>query len=327
MQLGLIIIKWGVLCICLIFCFSVRAQELNSEEIIEVGLEEVQVKSVRKTLNRLQLPHQQVRIEAHHVLQMQAMNTAELLEASGSVTIQKSQQGGGSPVIRGFEASRILLLVDGIRMNNLIYRSGHLQNIITANHASISWLDILYGPSSVAYGSDVLGGAISLQTKTPEFSTSNTTQFSGQASGGYHQSNHGANAHLEAHISQEKWATLISVSSQHLGDLRSGRKRNPFLPKNDAYIINTESVTQVQGQDSVLYNPDPYRQLRSGYLGEDGQGLPAWFTFNMRANYEITTNWKAQFSCLNILDTLYRTFSSGINAAGRSLNVSAQYLF
>ena len=44
---------------------------------------------------------------------------------------QKSQQGAGSPVIRGFEASRILLLVDGVRMNNLIFRAGHLQNIIT----------------------------------------------------------------------------------------------------------------------------------------------------------------------------------------------------
>ncbi len=265
MQLGLIIIKWGGLFLCLMICLSIHAEGNGPDEILEVGLTEIQVQAARKTLNRLQLPHQQVRIDAQQIQQMQAVNTAELLEASGSVTIQKSQQGGGSPVIRGFEASRILLLVDGIRMNNLIYRSGHLQNIITTDHASISSLDILYGPSSVAYGSDALGGAISIQTKTPQFSTSDKTLFTGQASGGYNQSNHGANAHLEAHISKEKWATLISVSSQQLGDLRSGKNRNPFLPKNDEYIINKESVGQVQGKDSVLYNPNPYRQLRSGY--------------------------------------------------------------
>ena len=57
--------------------------------------------------------------------------TADILTASGQVFVQKSQQGGSSPVIRGFEASRILLVVDGIRMNNAIFRSGHLQNVIT----------------------------------------------------------------------------------------------------------------------------------------------------------------------------------------------------
>ncbi len=265
MQLGLINIKFVGLFLCFMLCLPIRAERNEPNETLEVVLEEVQVQAERKTLNRLQLPHQQVRIDAQQIQQTQAVNTAELLEASGAVTIQKSQQGGGSPVIRGFEASRILLLVDGIRMNNLIYRSGHLQNIITTDHQSIASLDILYGPSSVAYGSDALGGAISIQTKTPQFLKSGKTQFTGQASGGYNQSNHGANAHVEAHISKEKWATLLSVSTQQIGDLRSGKNRNPFLPNNDSYITNTASVAQVQGKDSVLYNPNPYRQLRSGY--------------------------------------------------------------
>ena len=58
-------------------------------------------------------------------------NTANLLESSGLAFVQKSQQGGGSPILRGFEASRVLLMVDGVRMNNAIYRASHLQNIIT----------------------------------------------------------------------------------------------------------------------------------------------------------------------------------------------------
>ncbi len=61
-------------------------------------------------------------------------NTADILINSGSVFVQKSQQGGGSPVIRGFEASRVLLMVDGVRLNNATYRSGHLQNIVTIDN-------------------------------------------------------------------------------------------------------------------------------------------------------------------------------------------------
>ncbi|MDC0924501.1 TonB-dependent receptor plug domain-containing protein, partial [Flavobacteriaceae bacterium] len=54
--------------------------------------------------------------------------SADLLNYASGVRVQKSQGGGGSPVIRGFEANRVLLVVDGVRMNNAIYRSGHLQN-------------------------------------------------------------------------------------------------------------------------------------------------------------------------------------------------------
>jgi len=62
---------------------------------------------------------------------------AEMLELSPGVRIQKSQGGGGSPIIRGFEANRVLIVVDGVRMNNAIYRSGHLQNSITIDPSNI----------------------------------------------------------------------------------------------------------------------------------------------------------------------------------------------
>ncbi|MDZ7935722.1 MAG: Plug domain-containing protein [Emticicia sp.] len=52
-------------------------------------------------------------------------NTGDLLINSGNVFVQKSQGGGGSPVLRGFESSRVLIVVDGIRMNNAIYRAGN----------------------------------------------------------------------------------------------------------------------------------------------------------------------------------------------------------
>jgi hemoglobin/transferrin/lactoferrin receptor protein len=59
-------------------------------------------------------------------------STADVLSNSGSLFVQKSQQGGGVPSF-SFEASRVLLLVDGVRMNNLIFRAGHLQNVITVD--------------------------------------------------------------------------------------------------------------------------------------------------------------------------------------------------
>ena len=97
-------------------------------------------------------------------------NTADVLINSGKLFVQKSQQGGGSPVIRGFEASRILLMVDGVRMNNAIYRAGHLQNIISIDNMVLDRVEVLYGPSSTIYGSDALGGVVNMFTKNPVLS-------------------------------------------------------------------------------------------------------------------------------------------------------------
>ena len=57
-------------------------------------------------------------IKQKEILRLQPRTTADLLSKNGNVFVQKSQFGGGSPILRGFEANRILLIVDGIRMNN-----------------------------------------------------------------------------------------------------------------------------------------------------------------------------------------------------------------
>ena len=60
-------------------------------------------------------------------------STTELLQSTTSITVQESQAGGGSPNFRGMEANRLLLVVDGLPLNNTIYRSGQLQNTSTIN--------------------------------------------------------------------------------------------------------------------------------------------------------------------------------------------------
>ena len=85
-------------------------------------------------------------IRDRNAIQLQP-NTGDVLLNSGQVFVQKSQQGGSSPIIRGFEASRILLSVDGIRLNNAIYRSGHLQNIITIDNMVLDKVEIIYSTS------------------------------------------------------------------------------------------------------------------------------------------------------------------------------------
>ncbi|MEM9930363.1 MAG: TonB-dependent receptor plug domain-containing protein, partial [Bacteroidota bacterium] len=98
-----------------------------------------------------QLLYQVERISRQAIARTQSLTTADALADLSGVYVQKSQFGGGSPVIRGFEANRILLVVDGVRMNNAIFRNGHLQNAITVDPLALERMELIYGAGALAY--------------------------------------------------------------------------------------------------------------------------------------------------------------------------------
>ncbi|MHB9055468.1 MAG: TonB-dependent receptor [Paludibacteraceae bacterium] len=170
-----------------------------------------------------------------------APTTADLLTETGAAGIQKSQQGGGSPSSRGFEASRILLHIDNVPMNNLIYRSGHLQSMITVDPSALNKIEILYGSSSVIYGSDALGGVVHFRTKSPKLNQKFRLNSMLRTS----SANFEKSGHFDFSVGSKKWAFLTSFSGSIFGDLKSGKSRNPFLPGNDSYMLS-ESATKIQ---------------------------------------------------------------------------------
>ena len=146
-----------------------RAQIIPIDTTIQktLTLDETVI-SVNKIEETKKTVMQQVQvITSKEIANTQSQSTADLLASTGNVFIQKSQLGGGSITIRGFEASRNLLVIDGVRMNNIIYRAGHLQNVVTTDNTILDRVEILFGPASTTYGSDALGGAILLYTKKP----------------------------------------------------------------------------------------------------------------------------------------------------------------
>lgn len=193
-------------------------------------------------------------------------NTADAILSTGKLFVQKSQQGGGSPVIRGFEASRILTVVDGVRMNNAIYRAGHLQNIITVDNMVLDRIEILYGPSSTLFGSDALGGVISLTTKNPVLSTKKNTEVSGAATFRYASAVQENRGNVQFNIGGKQWASFTSVTYGSFGDLIQGNQRSaayPHFGKKDFYVIRSGNI------DVAVSNPNPNKQVASGYKQVD----------------------------------------------------------
>ena len=183
---------------------------------------------------------------------------ADLLAGSNEVFIQKSQLGGGSPMIRGFSTNSILLVVDGVRMNNAIYRSGNLQNIISLDPHIIQNTEIIFGPGSVVYGSDALGGVMDFHTKRALLSTGEKKHFSLNAFTRYSSANKENTGHLDFNLGSEKWASLTSISFSKYDDLKMGSKKNPDYQRY-------EYSKRINNTDSVFKNPNPNIQKFSGY--------------------------------------------------------------
>ena len=206
-------------------------------------------------------------INAKELAFINQQTTADVLQSSGEVMVQKSQQGGGSPILRGFEANKVLLVVDGVRMNNAIYRGGHLQNSITLDNTILEKAEVVFGPGSVVYGSDALGGVVHFHTKKPILATGDDkTHFSGQAFGRYASVNTELTAHVDVNLGWKKFGSLTSVTVSSFDDLRQGRVRNPFygnLGARDFY------VERINGIDSMMANENPEVQIQSGYRQYD----------------------------------------------------------
>ncbi len=208
----------------------------------------------------------QIEIISRETVKLENPQTsADMLQNTGSVLVQKSQGGGGSPIVRGFEANKLLLVIDGVRMNNAIYRSGHLQNSITIDNAVLDHTEIIFGPSSSLYGSDALGGVIHFHTIDPTVTGLDSLYFNGSANTRYN-SNNGISGNFNFSTGRKKWASLTSFSASQFNDIRMGRLR---LHNEETWGLHPFYVDRIDGKDTVLANPDPTVQINSGYTQFD----------------------------------------------------------
>ena len=93
----------------------------------------------------------------------------EMLSYETGVMVQKTNHGGGSLSLRGLHGNQTLMMVDGIRLNNSIFRYGPNQYLNTVDAFAVDQLDVLFGSGSIQYGSDAMGGVIAAKFHEPEF--------------------------------------------------------------------------------------------------------------------------------------------------------------
>ncbi|MCA6074053.1 TonB-dependent receptor [Fulvivirga sedimenti] len=242
-----------------------------------LALEQVVISATRWNQTTSNIP-QKVTSLASKDLQLQNPQTAaDMLGTSGEVFIQKSQQGGGSPMIRGFSANRLLYAVDGIRMNTAIFRSGNLQNVISLDALAMESTEILFGPGSVMYGSDAIGAVMSFRTREARYAVDSKTLVSGNVMTRYASANQEKTIHGHLNAGRKKWASITSFTFTDFDDLRMGA-HGP-----DSYL-RPFFVERRGNEDIVVDNPEPRLQTPSGYHQTN---LMQKFRFKPSENWDI----------------------------------------
>lgn len=266
---------------CLLFNHTIYAQQSKDSVASGKELDEVVV-SYNKWEQKLnEIPNRITKINLKETKLRNPQTMADLLGTTGEVFIQKSQQGGGSPMIRGFATNRVLIVVDGVRMNNAIYRSGNLQNVISLDPLALEDAEVIFGPGSILYGSDAIGGVMDFHTLKPKFSSTNKTLIMGNVSSRYSTANNEKTIHADINIAGKKLSFLNSFTYSDYGDLKMGKHGG------QTGYLRPQYVQRIGNIDSVFTNPDPRVQRFTGYQQRN---------FISKLRYKPSDIWDMEYS-------------------------------
>ncbi len=192
--------------------------------------------------------------------------TPDALMDTAGVLVQKTNLGAGAPYVRGLVGNQVLLLVDGVRLNNATYRFGPNQYLGTIDPDMLARIEVVRGPGSVLYGSDAIGGVVNLVTRPPEFSAGGwQTSFesrAGLSAGAVEQS-----GRLGGTLASPRVAIRGGVSGHNFADMRAGGTRGTLAPTG---------YGEAAGDLAVALRLAPAHVLTASLQAHHQDDVPRW---------------------------------------------------
>jgi hemoglobin/transferrin/lactoferrin receptor protein len=293
------------------FGYTLKKVKVTTETTIDlisksVNLDEIVLSANRKSEHKIDVPYSIEIIKQKDIEFTNPATSGDLLSNTGQVFVQRSQAGGGSPSLRGFEANKVLLVIDGVRMNNAIYRGGHLQDVMTIDPNMLERTEVVFGPSSTIYGSDALGGVMHFYTKNAQFSTDEKMLVKANAMVRYASAAQEKTSHLDFNLGWKKIASMTNITFSDFGDVRSGS--NKLTGYTNVWDRNYYQ-DRINERDTMIKNSDNNVQKGSGY-----SQLDIMQRFNIKTGQYMVHNLNFQYGASSFLpryDRLNGDYKSG----------------
>ncbi len=266
---------------------SLKFKVLLDEKLID--LSEIVISANKWEQKKSEVPNKITAIGNKKIEFYNPQTSADLLGASNEVFVQKSQMGGGSPMIRGFAANSVLLVIDGVRMNNAIYRSGNLQNVITIDPNIIENAEVIFGPGSIIYGSDALGGVMDFHTKKVRLNSEDDKKFSYNLMSRFATANLEKSFHFDITHHGSVWGFLTSLTVSDYEDLRQGAYGRPEFDRPDYIKVENAVDRLITGSNPNVQNGSAYNQLNflQKFRFRPNDNLDMNYTFSVSTSTDI----------------------------------------
>lgn len=240
---------------------------------------EIVVTATRVETDPLTTPYTVYGLDGLELTTVRAVRTTpDALQSVPSAMIQKTSHGQGSPFLRGFTGFRTLMLIDGIRLNNSVFRDGPNQYWNTVDPLSLRGIEVVMGPSSVLYGSDAIGGTVNALPLQPP--PADGPEWTGRTAYRYSSAEDSHVGRIQAGgRPDERTGFVVGLSMKDFGDVTGGKdvgkQSHTGYDEWDLDALVTRKLgdrgTLTLGHQTVRQN-DAWRTHRTVY-GIEWEGL------------------------------------------------------
>jgi len=253
-----------------------KLAELDLKALSEIPI----VSAARHEQNRADSPRSVSVITAEEIRRRNFRNVPEAVANLAGVYLQQTNYGGGSPIIRGMVGNRILIMINGIRLNNGTYRLGPNQYLNQIDINQVERIEVVRGAGSVLYGSDAFGGVINVITKqAPD--PRHGAEFSGEAHVRFGTADTSGAGRIQVSAAQGRLGLLAGYTQEQFGDLTAGGATG--LQRNTGY-------GQSAGDISFTFAAGTGKTLVGGLSRMKQSGVPRTDTLRAGADLEYLWN-------------------------------------
>ena len=219
---------------------------------------EVTVTATRAERETRQIPLHVESISRAAIDQANTLSTGDALAVAANVTPVGNGPFGVRPRLRGLDSTRLLVLVDGERLNTARQatdRTGAEVGLISPD--AVTRMEIVNGAGTLLYGSDALAGTINIITNEPSFSTDPRWLYG--FNGFYSTNEHGERGTATVGATGPSYAFRLQAGAESFDNYRAGKltieDTRPFFASGALHRADTVDTNFGFGLAAF---PDPF---------------------------------------------------------------------
>jgi outer membrane receptor protein involved in Fe transport len=180
-------------------------------------IEEIQVTATRRPAEIRETSAALTVLTAEDISRSKLMTDA--LAARPGVFLQQTTPGQGAVIIRGLKGSEVLHMVDGMRLNNAIFRNAPTQYMALVAPGTLQRIEVVRGAAASLYGSDAVGGVVQALSRVPALDSAGAA-FDAMLA--FDTADQARTIRASAEFGDESLAALVSGEYLETGNRRVG---------------------------------------------------------------------------------------------------------